>query len=99
MKAETITFRPSSELRQGLCLLGQGFAKTSKAIGTLLNKSAHRFPYAWIFVTVLAAVIVSVVNIGQARAERDRLNKENYELREKLQSVTNEFEMSGKEVQ
>lgn len=96
MTTDTITFTDKSDLRKGLYLLWQGIVTMYKATIHILNKSAHRWPYAWIFIAILIAAIISIVNIGKARAERDALNKENYELRQKLASVMNELEISGR---
>lgn len=36
-----------------------------------VDLSAHRHPWAYIFVTILAATIISALQVGMARAERD----------------------------
>ena len=49
-----------------------------------IDKAAHRFPWAFIFAVLLASTVISFALIGQARAERDSYNKENYQLTQEL---------------
>lgn len=49
-----------------------------------INKAAHRFPWAFVIGVLLASTVTSFVLIGQARAERDSYNKENYQLTQEL---------------
>ncbi len=87
MTENTITFTPTAQLRKGLCLLGKGFGLTGKALARMFDNSIHRYPYAYVFIILIVATVTAFVNIGQARAERDRLNKEYYELQKKVSQL------------
>lgn len=97
MKQKTITFTNtnSAKMCAGFGLMWQGTKTAASAIGAIIDNALHRYPYPFIFVTVIAATLVAVVNIGKARAERDSLNKQCYELQQKLESVCNEIEARG----
>lgn len=49
-----------------------------------VDKIAHRWPWALIGAVLVVCTITSYVCIGQARAERDYYNKENYQLTQEL---------------
>lgn len=89
MTEQTITFTPSASLRKGLKLIVKGIWLTIASIGRLIDASIRRFPYAWIAAILVFSVITAYVNIGKARAERDRLNKQNYELTQKVEKLSN----------
>ncbi len=88
MTEQTITFTPSASLRKGLKLIAKGICLTVGSIGRLLDACIRRFPYAWIATILIASVVIAHVNIGKARAERDRLNKQNYELTQKVEKLS-----------
>lgn len=88
MTEQTITFTPSASLRKGLKLIAKGIWLTIGSIGRLIDASIRRFPYVWIAVILMATTITAYVNIGKARAERDRLNKQNYELNQKMEKLS-----------
>ena len=46
----------------------------------------HRFPWVCIGVVVAASVLISLVQIGRARAERDSYNQKNIHLTQKVTS-------------
>ncbi len=98
MNQETITFTNKAEMCKGFVMMWQGIKTAFAAIGRIVDAAIHRYPYPFIFITILVAVVVSVVNIGQARAERDALTKDNYELQQKLTSAINELDACGKGV-
>lgn len=58
-----------------------------------IDKAAHRFPWAFIVSILLVSILTSYVCIGQARAERDKYNKEAAHLQALVDSYT-----AGKEV-
>lgn len=80
MTEKTITFTPEAQLRKGAWLLGKGLRLTGRALGRMFDSSVHRYPYAYVLAILLAATVTAFYNIGQARAERDKANKEYYEL-------------------
>ena len=88
MTEQTITFTPSASLRKGLKLIAKGIWLTVASIGRLIDASIRRFPYVWIATILIASVVIAHVNIGKARAERDRLNKQNYELTQKVEKLS-----------
>ena len=88
MTEQTITFTPSASLRKGLKLIAKGICLTVGSIGRLLDACIRRFPYLWIVTILIASVVIAHVNIGKARAERDRLNKQNYELTQKVEKLS-----------
>lgn len=88
MTEQTITFTPSASLRKGLKLIAKGIWLTVGSIGRLLDACIRRFPYLWIAAILIASVVIAHVNIGKARAERDRLNKQNYELTQKVEKLS-----------
>lgn len=95
MNKETITFTNKAEMRKGFALIWQGVKTAVAAIGRIIDAVVHHYPYPFIFATILVAAVLSIYNIGLARAERDKLNRENYELQQKLTSITNEMEAGG----
>lgn len=56
-----------------------------------INGLVHRFPWLCIIVTILAAVIISLVQIGKARAERDKVSKSMVQVQMKLDSYQATF--------
>lgn len=66
-------------------------------IGKAIDRAVHRLPWLFIALTALIATIVSIVSIGQARAERDSYNKTNVHLQQQLDSYKACFD-NGKEV-
>ncbi len=92
MTTETITFTPKAELKKGAFLLGRALVTLFKGMAHLIDQSVHRYPYPWLLAILFATCITSFVCIGKARAERDSLNKHNYELQQKVESLTNILE-------
>ena len=88
MTEQTITFTPSASLRKGLKLIAKGICLTVGSIGRLLDACIRRFPYVWIVTILIASVVIAHVNIGKARAERDRHKKQNYELTQKVEKLS-----------
>ena len=56
-----------------------------------INKFVHCFPWVCIIVTIVISVIVSLVQIGKARAERDSFNKSMVQTQMKLDSYQAAF--------
>ncbi len=92
MTTETITFTPKQELKKGMFLLVRAVATIFKGAAHLIDLSVHRYPYLWVLLILFTTFITSFVCIGRARAERDSLNKQNYELQQKVESLTNILE-------
>lgn len=51
-----------------------------------INNAAHKWPWAFIVVILLASFLTSFVMIGNARAERDEYSKTSYQLQQSLDS-------------
>lgn len=49
-----------------------------------IDSAAHRWPWQLSGIVLAACVITGYVLVGQARAERDYYNKENYQLTQEL---------------
>ena len=56
-----------------------------------INGFVHRFPWVCIIVTIVIAIVVSFVQIGKARAERDKINKSMIQVQMKLDSYQATF--------
>lgn len=95
MTQQTITFTPSADLRRGLKHLACGIVLVFKSLARLVNAGAHSHPWPYVFIAVIASCVLCVVNIGNARSERDTLARKNYQLQQRLESVTNELEARG----
>lgn len=52
-----------------------------------LKRLIQRYPFAVLFVAVFTAVIFSYVEIGKARAERDKLSHELYVMKQKTEQL------------
>lgn len=52
-----------------------------------INKAAHKYPWVFIISILIGAIAISVINIGQARAERDNYNKQLIEVQQSLDSA------------
>ena len=87
MTEKTITFTPKAQLRKGAWLLGTGLRLTSRALAKMFDNSIHRYPYAYLLLILLTATVTAYYNIGQARAERDRIGKEYYELQRRIGQI------------
>lgn len=51
-----------------------------------LNGLVHRYPWIFIIATIIISVLISLVQIGSARAERDSYNQKNVHLSQRLAS-------------
>ena len=54
-----------------------------------LKRIIERYPFAALFIVVFTAVIFSYVEIGKARAERDKLSHELYVMKQKTEQFEN----------
>lgn len=54
-----------------------------------LKRLIRRYPFAALFVAVFTAVIFSYVEIGKARAERDKLSHELSVMKQKTEQLEN----------
>lgn len=54
-----------------------------------LKRLIKRYPFAALFVVVFTAVMFSYVEIGKARAERDKLSHELYVMKQKTEQLEN----------
>ena len=93
---KTITFYENKYEDDHLMLCGIYAGKAVKnlclaAVDALhfLKRLIRRYPFAALFVAVFTAVIFSYVEIGKARAERDKLSHELYVMKQKTEQLEN----------
>lgn len=55
-------------------------------LGRVINKAVYRLPWLFITLTVIISFIVSFILISQARAERDRYDKDMEHISRQLDS-------------
>lgn len=51
-----------------------------------INGLVHSYPWVFIVATIVISVLISFVQIGNARAERDQYNQKNIHLTQKIAS-------------
>lgn len=97
-----ITFYENKYEDNHLMLCGIYVAKAVKNLCLCVVDMLHffkrlikRYPFAALFVAVFTAVIFSYMEIGKARAERDKLSQELYVMKQK----TEQFERTENEKQ
>ena len=78
---------PVERLKEGNRYFIKGVANIGYALCSMVNSSVKRYPYFYVLGILVISIITSVVLIGQARSERDALNKKNYELQQKLDTA------------
>lgn len=93
---KTITFYENKYEENHLMLCGIYVCKAVKnlclaAFDALhfLKRLIRRYPFAALFVVAFTAVIFSYVEIGKARAERDKLSHELYVMKQKTEQFEN----------
>ena len=52
-----------------------------------INKAAHKFPWVFILLTIIISIVLSVLNIGKARQERDNSNKAMVQMQQKIDTM------------
>lgn len=52
-----------------------------------INKAVYKYPWVFIIAITFISAIVSIVNIGKARAERDKSNKTMVEMQQKIDTM------------
>lgn len=75
------------QLGNGFRLLGRSLSIIAKATGDIINRSVHRFPYAYIVSILLVSIIACFVSIARARAERDNAMKQQVLLQQQLDTL------------
>lgn len=78
---------PAERLKEGAHYFIKGIANIGYALCSMINFSVKRYPYFYVLGILIVSVITSIVLIGEARSERDSLNKRNYELQKKLDAA------------
>lgn len=93
---KTITFYENKYEDNHLMLCGIYVGKAVKNLCLsvvdalyFLKRLIKRYPFAALFVAVFTAVIFSYVEIGKARAERDKLSHELYVMKQKTEQLEN----------
>jgi hypothetical protein len=80
----TIDFVDNVTTREALWYIRRFTLVIMRNLFKTIDNAAHRWPWALIGIVFIACIITSYVCIGQARAERDYYNKENYQLTQEL---------------
>ena len=52
-----------------------------------INKAVYKYPWVFIIAIAFISTIISIVNIGKARAERDKSNKTMVEMQQKIDTM------------
>lgn len=93
---KTITFYENKYEDNHLMLCGIYVGKAVKNLCLsvvdalrFLKRLIRRYPFAALFVVAFTAVIFSYVEIGKARAERDKLSHELYVMKQKAEKLEN----------
>lgn len=93
---KTITFYENKYEDNHLMLCGIYVGKAVKNLCLCVVDMLHffkrlikRYPFVALFVVVSTAVIFSYVEIGKARAERDKLSHELYVMKQKTEKFEN----------
>lgn len=92
-----IKFKQSAvtEFMDSVTMIKDGLTCLFRLFVRLLDASVHQWPYVYLIAVVISAVVVSLINIGNARAERDCLNKANYELSIRVDSLQNVIDIKN----
>jgi hypothetical protein len=80
----TIDFVDNATTREALRYIHRFTLVIMRNLFKAIDDAAHRWPWALIGAVLVVCTITSYVCIGQARAERDYYNKENYQLTQEL---------------
>lgn len=91
----TIDFTKDVTTSEAILYIGRLAAVIIRNVCNAINKAAHRFPWAFIITVLLASTVTSFALIGQARAERDSYNKENYQLTQELSKYKAALDVKG----
>lgn len=72
----------------------EAFKQIYRCIGVILsnswkalNKMVHRYPWVFILTVAFVSSLVSIVNIGKARQERDASCKAMYKMQQKIDTL------------
>lgn len=52
-----------------------------------INKAVYKYPWVFIIAITFISTIISIVNIGKARAERDKSDKTMVEMQQKIDTM------------
>lgn len=75
------------KIKLGAKMLLEGHGIIIKAIVRAADRTVNRYPYAFIVAIMVASILIAAVSIGQARAERDRSEKQYYELLKQTEGI------------
>lgn len=81
-KVNNISFVENATMREAFILSFRYAGVFFCHLWRVFNKMVHRYPWFFIVAILIVAFIVSYINITEARAERDKYNKE-YTMSEK----------------
>lgn len=52
-----------------------------------INKAVYKYPWVFIIAIILISSVISIVNIGKARAERDKSDKAMVTMQQKIDTM------------
>ena len=80
----TIDFVDNATTREALKYIHRFTLVIMRNLFKAIDDAAHRWPWQLSGIVLVSCVITGYVLVGQARAERDHYNKENYQLTQEL---------------
>lgn len=80
----TIDFVDNATTREALRYIHRFTLVIMRNLFKAIDDAAHRWPWQLSGIVLAACVITGYVLVGQARAERDYYNNENYQLTQEL---------------
>lgn len=80
----TIDFVDNATTREALKYIHRFTLVIMRNLFKAIDNAAHRWPWQLSGIVLVSCVITGYVLVGQARAERDHYNKENYQLTQEL---------------
>ncbi len=89
-KQKTIKFADNVTTMDALSVIAKHMAIVFRNVWRGIDNAVHKLPWVFIVLTIIIAVTVSFLYIGQARAERDKYSIENLQLTMEL----NEYKTS-----
>lgn len=85
-KSEKISFVTNATTREAFVYAMLYSWVVVRNIGRAIDKAVHKLPWLFIILTIVIATIVSLICIGQARAERDNYNQKLVHTTQQLDS-------------
>lgn len=75
-KVDNISFAENVTMREAIMLSLRYAIIFFNQVGRAIDKMVHLYPWFFIIAILLGSFVISYINIAEARAERDKYNKE-----------------------